>query len=62
MELYILNKNTLLYLLIALLFTACQKEVQIDIPQHESQLVIEGRIETGSPSYYINGNIERYIF
>lgn len=55
MELYILKKNTFLYLLIALLFTACQKEVQIDIPQHESQLVIEGRIETGLPPIILMG-------
>lgn len=30
-------------------FSACQKEVQVEIPTHESQLVVDGRIETGLP-------------
>ncbi len=35
--------------LIVLLFSACTKEVKIDIPGYEEQIVIDGRIETGQP-------------
>lgn len=34
---------------VALLITSCTKEVEIDIPGYEEQLVIDGRIETGMP-------------
>ena len=33
----------------ALLLAGCTKEVQIDIPGYQEQLVIDGRIETGQP-------------
>lgn len=37
------------YLFLALLLTHCTKEVEIDIPGFEEQLVIDGRIESGLP-------------
>jgi hypothetical protein len=41
---------TILSLLtLTLVFTGCTKEVEIDIPGYEEQLVIDGRIETGMP-------------
>jgi hypothetical protein len=40
---------SILFLLGMLLFNACTKEVEIDIPGYEEQIVIDGRIETGLP-------------
>lgn len=42
-------KNIVFIGLITLLITSCTKEVQIDIPGYEEQLVIDGSIETGMP-------------
>jgi hypothetical protein len=42
-------KRSILYITLALLLFQCQKEVIIDIPGFEEQLVIDGRIETGQP-------------
>ncbi|MGV3630260.1 MAG: DUF4249 domain-containing protein [Bacteroidota bacterium] len=39
----------LTYILILLLLTACEKEVKIDIPGYEEQVVIDGFIETNQP-------------
>ena len=40
----------LLYILIGLLaVSSCTKEVQIDLPEYSPKLVVEGRIEPGSP-------------
>jgi len=42
-------KNIFFLLSIILVFTSCTKEVTIDIPGYEEQLVVDGRIETGQP-------------
>lgn len=34
----------------ALLLSACQREIELDLPDYQSKLVIEGVIETGSPA------------
>ena len=39
--------------LIPVLFTSCQKEIEVDIPDYERKIVIEGRIENGSPAMVI---------
>lgn len=36
------------YLSLVLLFAACEKEIQVDIPQDPQQIVVEGQIESGS--------------
>ena len=36
-----------------LLFCSCQKEIEVDIPDYERKIVIEGRIENGSPAMVI---------
>ena len=48
MELRILKYSTFFFS-IALLWS-CTKEVQIDIPGYQEQLVVDGRIETGQPA------------
>ena len=40
----------LIYLCIAMAITSCTKEVQIDIPGYEEQMVVDGIIETGQPA------------
>jgi hypothetical protein len=42
-------KYLLLFFLAIGLLSSCTKEVEIDIPGYEEQLVIDGRIETGMP-------------
>lgn len=42
-------KNILYLLSIIILFASCTKEVKIDIPGYQEQLVVDGRIETGQP-------------
>ena len=49
-------KNTLIYSFLCVILISCQKEVHIDIPQYESQLVVEGRIETGLPPIILLSN------
>lgn len=40
-------------ILSGLLLTSCTKEVEIDIPGYEEQIVIDGRIETGQPPFVL---------
>ena len=40
----------LIYLCIAITVSSCTKEVQIDIPGYEEQMVVDGIIETGQPA------------
>ena len=37
------------YILVVLLATSCEKEIDIDLPQYTSKVVVEGSIETGAP-------------
>ena len=37
-------------LALALLLTACQREIDLNLPDYQSKLVVEGVIETGSPA------------
>lgn len=34
----------------SLLFTSCEKEIEVDLPEYESKIVIEGNIEPGEPA------------
>jgi hypothetical protein len=60
----------LIYLCIAVAITSCTKEVQIDIPGYEEQMVVDGIIETGQPAIvllsstaniYSPTNLEAYL-
>ena len=49
-----LNSNIFLLMLILFstsLFISCEKDITVDLPQPEEQLVIEGYINPGSPAY-----------
>lgn len=68
MELRILKYSTF-FLLTALLWS-CTKEVEIDIPGYQEQLVVDGRIETGQPAIvllsksanvYASTNFDSYL-
>lgn len=48
-----MKKIGIYFILIALLSASCTKEVTIDIPGYEEQLVIDGRIETNSPPFVL---------
>lgn len=45
-----------LFILLIILFASCTKEVQIDIPGYEEQLVIDGQIETDLPAIVLISN------
>ena len=60
----------LIYLCIAVAITSCTKDVQIDIPGYEEQMVVDGIIETGQPAIvllsstaniYSPTNLEAYL-
>lgn len=42
-------KRIIWILITALIFASCTKEVEVEIPGYEEQIVIDGRIETGQP-------------
>ena len=39
--------------LASIFLTSCQKEIEVDIPDYDRKIVIEGRIENGSPAMVI---------
>lgn len=39
--------------LMSITLTSCQKEIEVDIPDYDRKIVIEGRIENGSPAMVI---------
>ena len=39
--------------LTSIAFSSCQKEIEVDIPDYDRKIVIEGRIENGSPAMVI---------
>lgn len=43
----------LVFLFIALLCTQCQKEIEVELPDYERKIVIEGSIENGQPAMVI---------
>ncbi len=48
-----LTAHSLLLLLGLLLFTGCEKDITVDLPQVPEQLVVEGTIEPGKPPFVI---------
>ena len=42
--------KTLLFIFIGMLFSQCQKEIEVDLPDYERKIVIEGSIECGEPA------------
>jgi hypothetical protein len=39
--------------LVSIFLSSCQKEIEVDIPDYDRKIVIEGRIENGSPAMVI---------
>ncbi len=37
----------------SLIFSGCQKEIEVDLPEYQNKIVIEGSIENGSPAMVI---------
>lgn len=42
-------RNVIVLLLLLAMVTACEKEIEIDVPTGEMEVVIEGRVENGMP-------------
>ncbi len=53
MSAFVRNFLLIIIGLMPLLFCGCQKEIEVDIPDYERKIVIEGRIENGSPAMVI---------
>lgn len=53
MSVFVRNFLLIITGLMPLLFCGCQKEIEVDIPDYERKIVIEGRIENGSPAMVI---------
>jgi len=47
--------------MIGLLFVGCQKEIEVDIPDYQDKIVIEGSIENGQPAMVIVSNSVPYF-
>ncbi|MGO4288068.1 DUF4249 domain-containing protein [Chitinophaga sp. RAB17] len=41
-------RNTLFLILVTLIFSACEKDISVNLPGKEPQLVVEGRFENGN--------------
>ncbi len=63
------NLKVLVFVVISIFLAACEKVVDIEIPNSEAQLVVEGRIESGVPpivllsktvNYYAATDLETY--
>ena len=46
-------KISILFLFIGMLFSQCQKEIEVNLPDYERKIVIEGSIENGQPAMVI---------
>lgn len=42
--------KTLFFILLGMLFSQCQKEIEVDLPDYNRKIVIEGSIENGQPA------------
>ncbi|MBA2423329.1 MAG: DUF4249 domain-containing protein [Chitinophagales bacterium] len=47
------NKRFFIFCFSVLLISSCQKDITLNIPPSEEQIVVEGHIETGQPPYVI---------
>lgn len=56
-----MRRTSSLLLGLALLLTACEKEIVVDLPETEPRLVVEGTIETGAPPLVILTRTQSYF-
>lgn len=54
-------KYFLIILILIVLFSSCEKDITVDLPQPEEQLVIEGYIEPGQPPYVLISKTAPYF-
>lgn len=54
-------KNLLYILAITTLFVSCEKDIDIDLPEYESKLTVEGNIETGQPPIVFLTNSQSFF-
>jgi hypothetical protein len=56
-----MKKILFLVTIVILFFASCEKDITVDLPQPESQLVVEGYIEAGKNAYVFLSNSEAYF-
>lgn len=56
-----MKHKRLLWIVLVLLTSACEKEIEVDLPDYENKIVIEGSIENGSPAMVIVSRSEPYF-
>lgn len=54
-------KYFLIISILIVLFSSCEKDITVDLPQPEEQLVIEGYIEPGQPPYVLISKTAPYF-
>jgi Domain of unknown function (DUF4249) len=61
MELQILIKRLAFLAVAALLLASCEKEIEVDLPETEPKVVVEGSIETGQPPIVLLTRTQSYF-
>ncbi|MEO5569586.1 MAG: DUF4249 domain-containing protein [Bacteroidia bacterium] len=56
-----MNKTLFIITIAILFFASCEKDITVDLPQPESQLVVEGYIEEGKNAYVYVSASEAYF-
>lgn len=54
-------KNILTIILSILLFSACEKDITLDLPEGNEQVVVDGYVENGLPPYVILSRTQGYF-
>lgn len=54
-------KKLLFLIAIAFVFTSCEKNITLDLPQGESKVVVDGYVETGLPPYIVLSRSSGYF-
>jgi hypothetical protein len=51
----------LVYLLLMFYFAACEKDISLDLPPSDSEIVVDGYVETGLPPYILLSQTSGYF-
>jgi len=51
----------LLLLMLAMVLVSCEKEIEIDLPDAQTKLVVEGNIEQGRPPFVVLNKTSPYF-
>ena len=58
---FLMKRHIILFSCLGLLFTSCEKEIEVDLPETEPRVVVEGYIETGAPPVILLTRTQGYF-